>query len=375
MMVFRHGLGRGRIDMLLIADSFAAAGMVTVAIDAAKHGDRSFCTSGIAGTTLDPVTRTAVGGCNNSPVPATPGVLCNPIASMATQGDAQPPGTCGAGGFAKMRLDGSFVMDPATQDGIPAISGNFLVSANFFRTRDTMRQDLIDESQLIRALALVPPEAAGTHNVVFEHMFGQNLIIDPGAIYYSGQSLGSIQGTMDVATNPRISKAVFNVGGGSIVDIFTNSPAFAPAVDWLLAGIGIQRGTAGFLQFLVVAKTILDPADPINFAGHLTANTLPNLLAGGTPQAAKRVLPRSQIAMAWCPTRSASCTPVTSPRDLCRPRRALAPARGRSSCLSLFRSRSGAVPTDREPSTTASSSTSRLTQRSPQRRRPTRRSS
>lgn len=294
MMVFRHGLGRGRIDMLLIADSFAAAGMVTVAIDAAKHGDRSFCTSGIAGTTLDPVTRTAVGGCNNSPVPATPGVLCNPIASMATQGDAQPPGTCGAGGFAKMRLDGSFVMDPATQDGIPAISGNFLVSANFFRTRDTMRQDLIDESQLIRALALVPPEAAGTHNVVFEHMFGQNLIIDPGAIYYSGQSLGSIQGTMDVATNPRISKAVFNVGGGSIVDIFTNSPAFAPAVDRLLAGIGIQRGTAGFLQFLVVAKTILDPADPINFAGHLTANTLPNLLAGGTPQAAKRVL--TQVA-------------------------------------------------------------------------------
>src|SRR5262249_15877359 len=48
LMLFRHGLGRGRADMLSVADSYAAAGMVTVAIDAAKHGDRSFCTSGAA---------------------------------------------------------------------------------------------------------------------------------------------------------------------------------------------------------------------------------------------------------------------------------------------------------------------------------------
>jgi hypothetical protein len=99
---------------------------------------------------------------------------------------------------------------------------------------------------------------------------------------------------MDVATNPRISKAAFNVGGGTIVDIFSNSPAFASTTDRLLAGLGIERGTAEFLQFLVVAKTVLDPADPINFAGHLTDNTLPNLLAGGTPQAPKKIL--TQIA-------------------------------------------------------------------------------
>jgi len=43
----------------------------------------------------------------------------------------------------------------------------------------------------------------------------------------------------------------------------------------------------------VVAKTVLDPADPVNFAGHLQANTLPNLLAnpnGTVAQTAKAIL-------------------------------------------------------------------------------------
>jgi hypothetical protein len=274
MMVFRHGLGRGRADMLSVADTNAAAGMVTVAIDAAKHGDRSFCTSGPASATT---------GCNG-------GAACVTALPAGAQGDVNPPGTCGVAGFFKRPLNPAAV---GATDGIPAVSGNFLVSANFFRTRDSMRQDLIDESQLVHVLA---PTAAPTGNAVFDYLsMMKGFIIDPATIYYSGQSLGAIQGAMNVATNPRISKAVFNVGGGSLVDVFTNSPAFATQVNALLAGLGIVRGTPGFLQFLVVAKTVLDPADPINFVGHITANTLPNLLAAGTPaQAPKKVL--AQIA-------------------------------------------------------------------------------
>jgi hypothetical protein len=274
MMVFRHGLGRGRADMLTVADSFAEAGMVTVAIDAAKHGDRSFCTSGTTGP---------AGGCN-------PDVRCTTSLPAGAQGDANPPGVCADGKLFKRGVSGSV----GTEDGIPVASANYLISANFFRTRDSLRQDVIDQSQLVRALAFVPTGAPPTGHAVFDHMVARGVVIDPAAIYFSGQSLGAIQGALDVATNPRISKAAFNVGGGTIVDIFTNSPAFASTTDRLLAGLGIERGTAEFLQFLVVAKTILDPADPINFAGHLTANTLPNLLAGGTPQTPKKIL--TQIA-------------------------------------------------------------------------------
>jgi len=280
MMIFRHGLGRGRADMLTIADSYAAAGMTTVAIDAAKHGDRSFCTpSGPAAQCASPATCT-------TPLPG------------GAQGDASPPGTCTDGKFQYLPVMASCATPGscggyAYAEGIPAVSGNYLVTTNFFRTRDTFRQDFIDESQLTRAIAFVPAGAPPTGHTVFDHMVARGVIIDPATIYFSGQSLGAITGTGDVASNPRIQKAGLNVGGGTIVDIFTNSPAFASTTNALLAGLGIQPGTSQYLQFLVVAKTVLDPADPINYAGHITTNTLPNLLVdqtGATPQAPKKLL-------------------------------------------------------------------------------------
>ena len=293
LMLFRHGLGRGRADMLAIADTFAAQGMVTVAIDAAKHGDRSFCTPG-----MDTVQISGVS------VPICKTGICKSPLPPGAQGDAAPPGVCLNGGspgsFTKQPVGcaGDSTCQTSATDGIPLVSANYLVTANFFRTRDTLRQDIIDQSQLIRAVVLPPPSpiTGKTGHTIFDQLlFTDNVIIDPRLIYFSGQSLGSIQGTLDVAANPRISKAVLNVGGGTVVDTFINSPAFKPTTDALLAGLGITPGTAAYLQFLVVAKTILDPADPVNFAGHITKDNLPNLLSP-TPatQAAKKLL--TQIA-------------------------------------------------------------------------------
>jgi hypothetical protein len=144
----------------------------------------------------------------------------------------------------------------------------------------------------VQAIAFVPSGRPPTGNNVFDYMASKGVIIDPSQVFFVGQSLGAIQGTVDVATNPRISRAVLNVGGGTIVDVFTNSPAFSATTNALLASLGIQPGAnSAFLQFLVVAKTVLDPADPVNFAGHIQANTLPNLLLPTpAPQAPKSVL-------------------------------------------------------------------------------------
>jgi hypothetical protein len=305
LLVFRHGLGEGRADMLTVADTFTAQGYTVVAIDAAKHGDRSFCTSGAATISL---------GGANVPQCAT-GSSCITTLPPGTQADAAPIGCCvPAGGSLPASFptscgasNNNFFFRPVSSAcntpgacngftgtaGIPVDSANFLVTANFFRTRDTLRQDFIDESQLVRAIAFAPTGPPPTGHNLFDHTVAQGFIVDPTNINFLGQSLGSIQGTGDVATNPRITKAVLNVGGGTVVDIFTNSPAFQATTNALLASLGIQPGTQAFLQFLIVAKTVLDPADPVNFSEHLLTQTLPDLLTdqtGATPQAAKKVL-------------------------------------------------------------------------------------
>jgi len=289
MVVFRHGLGSGRAAMLTVANTLNQQGFTVVAIDAAKHGDRSFCTSGqttitVAGNTLN---QCAGGG------------ACTALLPAGAQGDAAPIGTCGAAGFFYLPVS-TACLNPATgcgwtgTAGIPAVSSNYLVTANFFRTRDTLRQDIIDQSQLVRAVAFAPTGPPPTGHPLFDYMVTKGVIIDPSRISFLGQSLGSIQGAADVAANPRINTAVLNVGGGTVVDVFTTSPAFSATTNALLASLGIQPGAnEAYLQFLVVAKTILDPADPVNFAGHLKSSTLPNLLAnpnGTVAQTPKNIL-------------------------------------------------------------------------------------
>jgi hypothetical protein len=267
LLVFRHGLSGGRADMLMVADKFNANGIGVAAIDAAKHGDRSYC---------------------KADTECAAGATCVPDPEFLNEGDAPgpTPGRCknAAGSGA------DFARRPGGPKAIPLASGNFLVSANFFRTRDTLRQDVIDQSQLVRVLS---PDPTGTQpaNLITTPLLGVQF--DNAKIWYAGVSLGAIQGAVNVAAIPRISQTVLNVGGGTIVDVFTTSPAFSSNTNTLLAALGIQPGTSAYLQFLVVAKTILDPADPVNFAGHLKGATLPNLLAnpnGTVLQAPKAVL-------------------------------------------------------------------------------------
>jgi hypothetical protein len=99
------------------------------------------------------------------------------------------------------------------------------------------------------------------------------------------------------------------VGGGTSVDVFsTKGSSFYPRLQQLLRTLGVvfdpvtgdpTPATAGlYLQYLNVAKWILDPSDPINFAGRITdtGSRLPNLLlpTGTQPQPPKAVL--GQIA-------------------------------------------------------------------------------
>ena len=272
LIVFRHGLQSWRGAMLNVADRFTKAGFVVAAIDANKHGDRAFCR-------LDAECKSGT---------------CVHDTEFLGEGDATgaTPGHC-QGGVA------DFVRDTAGSSARPAASGEFLISGNLFRSRDTFRQDIIDEAQLVRLLSPNPfcdpaatPLAA---NTCANHLItaATAIQIDPARIYYAGSSMGAINGTVDVAANPRFSRAALNVGGATIVDVFSQSPNLSGQLNTLLAGLGITPGTAAYLQFLNVAKWVLDPAEPENFGQNLLANTLPNFIAdqtGKTAQSPKAVL-------------------------------------------------------------------------------------
>ena len=282
LVVFRHGVFKSRGTMLLLADRLAQQGMVTVAIDAVKHGDRSFCSRN---------EECATGTCTSLGLPGT-------------QGDSKPPGSCCAANPAHAACQsggtgllyqpilcaaGKCPSFDSSKAGLAVASGDFLVSGNLFRTRDSLRQDVIDQSMLVRVMA--PPAAIAGHSLQAE-LASKGVLLNPGAIYYVGHSLGAMQGVLNVAANPRISKVVLNVGGGTVVDTFANAPKLSSDIGALLATFTppIALGTPEYLLFINTAKWILDPAEPLNFAKHLIASPLPNLLAGGAPQAPKAVL-------------------------------------------------------------------------------------
>ena len=248
LAIFRHGLGRGRADMLSLAATFTGAGMVVAAIDAAKCGDRAWCTTDADCATGSSCNQGAFGN-QGDPANATPGLCTNGLAYNPL--DAALPACTttvttdcwnGSGGIAKS-------------------SGAFFVSANLFRLRDTMRQDIVDEAALARAVL-------GT---------SLGVTLDSSKVFFVSQSLGSINGMVDLAVTPAYKGAVLNAGGGTFVDIASDSPAFKNLLDSLVQGLGITPGSSAYLQFLQVAKWVIDPADPVNFASTLVKRGIPIL--------------------------------------------------------------------------------------------------
>lgn len=298
LVVFHHGLGSTKAAMLTVANELNAQGFVVAAIDAPLHGDRASCAKDSE----------CAGGAAGS---------CVPNAALVGQGDAKAPGTC-TGGLAHVpQLCATTACTTAWgaaggNNGQTLASAEYFVSGNFFRTRDVNRQDVIDNSGLILALS---PASAGPPNKFQQALLAKGIFVAPPSpssglsnVFWEGQSYGSIVGTLNAAANPRLAKAVLNVGGGTQVDVFsTKGSTFRPRLEALLSSLGVvfdpvthdpTPATAGlYLKFINIAKWILDPSDPINFARYVTTDgtkTLPNLLLKQANQAGKAAL--GQIA-------------------------------------------------------------------------------
>jgi hypothetical protein len=162
--------------------------------------------------------------------------------------------------------------------------------------RDGLRQQVVDLMAFTRAVAGgLDVDGDGVPDTR-----GQPL-------YYVGQSLGGIYGTLLLAVDPRIRVGVLNVPGGSIPEIARLSPAFRPVLRETLAhrvpplvnaGTDFQealplRGEAPILapgpgalaiqEYLARTEWLARRGDPLAYARHLRAAPLPG-------QEPKRVL-------------------------------------------------------------------------------------
>jgi len=212
VVIFQHGITQNRTNLLAVAESFAKACYAAVAIDLPLHG------------ITDP----------NSPL-ATP-------------------------------FERTFNVDYVTQDeecnilsmqpdGKPDCSGvHFINLANPAISRDNMLQSVADISALRSALK----SAVGVK-------------FDTTKVAYVGHSLGAMVPFAYLA-NKSVTSAVLANPGGGIIELLMNSQTFGNPIKNALAANGIAPGSEAFAKYKLVAQTLIDDADPINYAKQVAKN-------------------------------------------------------------------------------------------------------
>jgi pimeloyl-ACP methyl ester carboxylesterase len=229
VVIFGHGITRSRLDLLAAADGFAAAGYAAVAMDFPMHGISPDATPQFADFWVE-----------NTPFA--------PIANERTFDVDYISNTTGAPG----------------PDGLIDASGAHAISAglsNMLVGRDTIRQGIADLSVLAVSIGSMDFDGDGSPDT------------DASNIAYAGQSWGGIHGTVFTAIEPLVTRSVFSVPGGGIARFAEASEAFGPVIRAGLAANGIFPGTSDYESFFLVWQTVLDSADPINWAAEAAANT------------------------------------------------------------------------------------------------------
>jgi hypothetical protein len=110
---------------------------------------------------------------------------------------------------------------------IEANEGCAIVTPLTVGLRDCFRQTVVDLMQLTHAIrAGLDLDGDGKAD------------LDPVRIYYAGESLGGMYGTIFSAIEPSVRAAMLNVGGGSTVDIVQWSPAYR---GYAIEALGLRQ--------------------------------------------------------------------------------------------------------------------------------------
>lgn len=226
VVIFGHGLVTERRFVLALGDALAAKGFAAISIDFPYHGDRTYCAKGGPISVVNPTT-----GQLASLEPCQAGSTCNDLGKCVD--------SAGQGNHLA-----TFGVLPT-----PIASGAvFQEIDHIASTKDHFKQALVDLGALDRSLR------TGSWQSVMGHAVGP--------IYYTGQSLGGIMGGLFLGTNPDIQRAVLNVPGADLVDLFNNSTFFSSQMDAFFTRNGITRDSYDGHRLLAVARWFLDSVDP-----------------------------------------------------------------------------------------------------------------
>lgn len=226
VVIFQHGITGNRTQMLAIAPALAAAGFVTVAIDLPLHGLAS-----------------------SSPFYQNQLFAGSPAAGLMT-------------GERSFDLDlVSNTTGAPGPDGVADSSGtHFINLSSLITSRDNLRQATSDLLTLSKSLANLDLDRDGTPD------------IDTSQLRFVGHSLGGIVGGSFLGVDTSVGAATLAMPGGGIAKLLDASKSFGPRISAGLAASGVIEGTDTYETFLRFAQTLVDSADPINFAASARAN-------------------------------------------------------------------------------------------------------
>jgi pimeloyl-ACP methyl ester carboxylesterase len=234
VVIFGHGLMTESRFVLALGDALASRGFAAIAIDFPYHGAQSRCSDQSVVEVIDPQT----GKATTLP-PCQAGSTCNELGRCV---DASGQGN-------------NLAMWPLLN--YPVASGaTFIEIDHIANTKDHFQQALVDFSELKRSL-----QGADWG--------GLSVKLDGTKIYYAGQSLGGILGGAFLPYAPEVQRAVLNVPGADVVDLYKNSPSFGSQVTGFFTRQMIDPASWQAARFLNLGRMMQDAVDPQSTAARL----------------------------------------------------------------------------------------------------------
>jgi len=218
VVIFGHAMQGNRSQMLALADTAALAGFAVIAMDFPLHGispdDPTLAPLYVGNTPFAPIANERTFDLD---------FIDNSTGAPGPDGKADPSGT------------------------------HFIQLSSLLTNRDNFRQGIADLSTLAVSLPSID-------------LNGDRLPdLDASNVVYAGISLGGIHGTAFTAIEPLVKRAFLSVPMGGVMRGLEASPTIGPRIQAGLAAKGVLPGTADYELFFIVAQTVFDSADPVNW--------------------------------------------------------------------------------------------------------------